>query len=330
MLLYSSSASSTFPGSRLRTTVWQTGDMLISIPAIGMTHSTGQMLLTNPKLQLVRIKTSTRITLHHTFNVIADLKGRTSGEVVMIGAHLDSVPAGPGINDNGSGSSLVLELAKSCAKRSFSWKNGLRFAWWGAEEIGLLGSHHYVKTLLSTAPAKLAKIQGYLNFDMEGGPNYIMLVYNGTDAPVQSRTGSEAWQHMFERHFVQQNKKYAMTSMDGGSDFLPFILGGVPSSGLATGASGLKSADDRAKFGGLANAPLDPCYHASCDTVANVNRHALLSAFTAAKAVVTAAANQTYTARPPINAKQHEMMSAALGAMQAVQSCGSSDEAAKR
>ena len=71
-------------------------------------------------------------------NVIAELRGANDGNVVMAGAHLDSVPAGPGINDNGSGSASLLEIAQNMSKNKP--QNTVRLAWWGAEEAGLIGS----------------------------------------------------------------------------------------------------------------------------------------------------------------------------------------------
>ena len=71
-------------------------------------------------------------------NVIAELPGANDGNVVMAGAHLDSVQAGPGINDNGSGSASLLEIAQNMSKNKP--QNTVRLAWWGAEEAGLIGS----------------------------------------------------------------------------------------------------------------------------------------------------------------------------------------------
>src|SRR5690606_28644690 len=94
--------------------------------------------------------------------------------VVMVGAHLDSVAEGPGINDNGTGSAAVLEIAKQM--RKVKPKNKVRFALWGAEESGLVGSDYYVANL---SEAERAKIALYLNFDMIGSPNYVRFVYDG-------------------------------------------------------------------------------------------------------------------------------------------------------
>ena len=83
----------------------------------------------------------------------------------MAGAHLDSVQDGPGINDNGSGSAALLETAIQMAKVKPA--NTVRFAWWGAEESGLLGSEHYVAGLTEDEADAIAL---YLNFDMVALP----------------------------------------------------------------------------------------------------------------------------------------------------------------
>ena len=105
-----------------------------------------------------------------TANVLAERTGTNNNNVVMAGAHLDSVLAGPGINDNGSGSAAILEAAVVLAK--VNPQNTLRFAWWGAEESGLVGSTNYVNGL---SQAEKDRIALYLNFDMVGSPNYIFM-----------------------------------------------------------------------------------------------------------------------------------------------------------
>ena len=85
----------------------------------------------------IELSVSTRTA--RASNVIADLPGRQSG-VVLLGGHLDSVASGPGINDNGSGSALVLEVARQARRLHVRPRHGLRFAFWGGEELGLLGS----------------------------------------------------------------------------------------------------------------------------------------------------------------------------------------------
>ena len=101
--------------------------------------------------------------------MIAEKAGTNTDNVVMAGAHLDSVDAGPGINDNGSGSAALLETALQMAK--VKPVNTVRFAWWAAEEAGLLGSAAYVDGL---SQAEKDKIALYMNYDMVGSPNGIL------------------------------------------------------------------------------------------------------------------------------------------------------------
>ena len=106
--------------------------------------------------------------------MLAETSSGRADNVVMVGAHLDSVSRGPGINDNGSGSAAILEVAE--AMRKVKPTNKVRFAWWGAEESGLVGSTNYVNGL---SPAEQDKIALYLNFDMIGSPNFGRFVYDG-------------------------------------------------------------------------------------------------------------------------------------------------------
>lgn len=103
-----------------------------------------------------------------TYNVIAQSKGGDPDNVVMAGAHTDSVQAGPGINDNGSGTISILEVAVKLA--NFSTNNAVRFGWWSGEEEGLLGATHYVSEL---SQEEQDKIRLYLNFDMVASPNFV-------------------------------------------------------------------------------------------------------------------------------------------------------------
>ncbi|NNE11641.1 MAG: M28 family peptidase, partial [Ilumatobacter sp.] len=103
-----------------------------------------------------------------TVNVLAETPGGDPDNVVMVGAHLDSVNEGPGIQDNGSGSAAILEVAIQMAE--VETHNKVRFAWWGAEESGLVGSDFYVFGLSDEEREKIAL---YLNFDMIGSPNYV-------------------------------------------------------------------------------------------------------------------------------------------------------------
>eukprot|EP01062_Namystynia_karyoxenos_P069379 TRINITY_DN64891_c0_g1_i1.p1 TRINITY_DN64891_c0_g1~~TRINITY_DN64891_c0_g1_i1.p1 ORF type:complete len:523 (+),score=156.85 TRINITY_DN64891_c0_g1_i1:77-1645(+) len=292
LLIAAAAGSAGTPGSRvIDSATWKVGDPLVQIPAVGVTAAVAAALRQSPRT--LRVVVSAKLELAHTYNVIAETADADGAEVVMVGAHLDSVPEGPGINDNGSGSAMVLQLALDAARTTRRRRRKLRFAWWGAEEIGLLGSRFYVDDLVQNQPAELARLAGYLNFDMEAGPNYIRMVYDGSSAPEPARPGSTDLQRLFEQAWRQEGKSYAFTPMTGGSDFLPFILAGVPSSGIATGAGGVKSAEERSEHGGLANSPLDPCYHAPCDTVENVSPDCLRDCDAALRSVLAALAYGT-------------------------------------
>ncbi|TQK52549.1 aminopeptidase S [Streptomyces sp. SLBN-118] len=197
------------------------------------------------------------------YNLIADWPGGDPNQVLMAGSHLDSVSAGPGINDNGSGSAAVLETALAVSRAQFTPQKHLRFGWWGAEELGLVGSKYYVNNLPS---AERSKISGYLNFDMIGSPNPGYFVYD--DDPAIEKT--------FKDYFAGLSVPTEIeTEGDGRSDHAPFKNAGVPVGGLFTGADYTKTAAQAQKWGGTAGQAFDRCYHSSCDTSANINDTAL-------------------------------------------------------
>jgi Zn-dependent M28 family amino/carboxypeptidase len=90
----------------------------------------------------VHLAVSATVVTAQSSNVIADSTSGRADRTVVVGAHLDSVTEGPGINDNGSGSATILEVAKQMARLRVAPVNRVRFAWWGGEEFGLLGSEH--------------------------------------------------------------------------------------------------------------------------------------------------------------------------------------------
>ncbi|OUD03151.1 M28 family metallopeptidase [Streptomyces swartbergensis] len=197
------------------------------------------------------------------YNLIADWPGGDANRVVMAGSHLDSVSSGPGINDNGSGSAAVLETALAVSRAQYKPARHLRFAWWGAEELGLVGSRHYVNRLTT---GDRSRISAYLNFDMIGSPNPGYFVYD--DDPAIEKT--------FKEYFAGLGVPTEIeTEGDGRSDHAPFKSAGVPVGGLFTGASRTKTAAQAAKWGGTAGRAFDRCYHSSCDTTANVDDTAL-------------------------------------------------------
>ncbi len=197
------------------------------------------------------------------YNLIADWPGGDTGQVVMAGSHLDSVTSGAGINDNGSGSAAVLETALAVSRANFRPAKHLRFAWWGAEELGLVGSRYYVNRL---ATGDRSRISGYLNFDMIGSPNPGYFVYD--DDPAIEKTFKEYYAGLGVPTEIE-------TEGDGRSDHAPFKNAGVPVGGLFSGADYVKTAAQAAKWGGTSGLAFDRCYHSSCDTTANINDTAL-------------------------------------------------------
>ena len=192
---------------------------------------------------------------------------------MVVGAHLDSVGTGPGINDNGSGSAGILDIAEGM--RKVHPLNKVRFIWFGAEESGLLGSTYYVSTLTD---AERAQIASMLNFDMIGSPNFVRFVYDGDNTlgdPVTPPPGSAQIEGLFLDYFGERGLETLPTAFDGRSDYGPFIEVGIPAGGLFTGAEGIKTQEEAAIFGGVPGEQYDPCYHEGCDTILNLSYRAL-------------------------------------------------------
>jgi len=246
---------------------------MLDIGVTAVTQAVGQELAATPGL-VMRLKTETFRGLATTYNVLAESRDGDANNVVMVGAHLDSVNAGPGINDNGSGSAAILETAVQMAK--VKPRNKLRFALWGAEESGLLGSIHYVNSLSMEDKEKIAL---YLNFDMIGSPNHVFFIYDGDDSDGigagPGPAGSAEIEQVFETYFNARGVPFKGSDFSGRSDYGPFIAAGIPAGGLFTGAEGIKSAAEAAVWGGTAGQQYDPCYHQACDTYANNNDFAL-------------------------------------------------------
>lgn len=223
----------------------------------------------------VTLTLDTTVETTKSRNVIAQTKTGDFGNVVMVGAHLDSVPDGPGINDDGSGVASLLETARQLGATP-NVTNAVRFGFWGAEEVGLDGSEAYVKGLDDETRTDIAL---YLNFDMVGSPNAGYFVYDGDDSDRVGEgpgpEGSAGIERTFGAILLQLGVTPGGTDFDGRSDYGPFIAVGIPAGGVFTGAEERKTAAEAAQWGGEADAPLDPNYHTAQDTVANVDRAAL-------------------------------------------------------
>ena len=244
-----------------------------TIPVVGGSFANGVALAQPGSTARVRVLASQTRT---DYNVIAELPGANAGNVVMAGAHLDSAQEGPGINDNGSGSAAILETALMLAK--LKPQNTLRFAWWGAEEDGLIGSSAYVDEL---SAAERDRIALYLNYDMVGSPNSIFMAYDADQssfpppAGVPIPDGSVAIENLFESYYTLRGEPYDDAQFSGRSDYQAFIEAGIPAGGLFTGAEVVKTVEQQAIWGGAAGQQFDPCYHAACDDLDNVGLHAL-------------------------------------------------------
>jgi Zn-dependent M28 family amino/carboxypeptidase len=242
----------------------------VDIPVVGTSFDAG--------VSLAQAGSTARLTVDffdvESENVIAELPGANDSNVVMAGAHLDSVPAGPGIQDNGTGSAALLEIGEQLSR--FRPQNTVRFAWWGAEELGLIGSTEWVASL---SDAELDRIALYLNFDMIGSPNYFFGVYDANQssfvAPVPVPPGSAELERTFELFYTLRGEPYDDSEFSGRSDYQAFIQNGIPSSGLFTGAEVRKTAEQAAIWGGTVGDQFDPCYHLACDTFDNISLHAL-------------------------------------------------------
>jgi Zn-dependent M28 family amino/carboxypeptidase len=248
-----------------------------TIPVVGLSFADANAIYAQIQAgatAVTRVFTSTLSEDRQTWNVLADSQTGRADRTVVVGAHLDSVVAGPGINDNGSGSSTILEIAEEMAELGIRNRQKLRFAFWGAEESGLLGSDHYVNSL---SDAELGSIYANLNFDMVGSPNYVRFVYDGdgSDSDPAGPPGSAQIEQIFNQYFAGQGLASEPTPFDGRSDYGPFIAVGIPAGGLFTGAEGIKTAEQAAVYGGTAGIAYDPCYHQACDTTNNLSTKAL-------------------------------------------------------
>ncbi|HET8953410.1 MAG TPA: M20/M25/M40 family metallo-hydrolase [Solirubrobacteraceae bacterium] len=204
-------------------------------------------------------------------NVVAETKRGDANHKVLAGAHLDSVPAGPGINDDGSGTAFQLEMAEQLAKEGTPPKNKIRFLWFGGEEDGLVGSQYYAAHL---SDADVAKTDVMIDTDMIASPNFARLVYdgdgNGAPGNPSGPAGSGVVENLFVRYWAQRGMASEPIPFDGRSDYVGFINRGIPAGGVFAGAEAPKTAAQVAKFGGVQGEQLDPCYHEACDTFATV------------------------------------------------------------
>ncbi|MGA9373502.1 MAG: M28 family metallopeptidase [Mycobacterium sp.] len=249
----------------------------VKIPVVSITKDEGARLRADPGDATLKLKAG--VNVKQTTNVIAQTKTGSRDNVVMVGAHLDSVPEGPGINDNGSGVAAVLETALQMGS-SPEVDNAVRFAFWGAEELGLLGSSDYIGKLDTD---QLKDIALYLNYDMVGSPNPGYFTYDGNQSAPPAPDGgvprvpegSAGIERMLVGYLDGAGKPARDTSFDGRSDYDAFTAAGIPSGGLFSGAEESKTAEQAEIWGGQADEPFDPNYHKKTDTLEQIDRTAL-------------------------------------------------------
>lgn len=244
-----------------------------ALPVGGVSGADGASLATRagrPALVDLRSRTETRTSA----NVIAQTRTGRTDDVVVLGGHLDSVEAGPGINDNASGSAGVLAVALALGSEP-AVERAVRFAWWGAEEVGLLGSQAYLRSLDAEGRRSLGL---YLNVDMIASPNPGYFVYDGDDSAREGAGRGPAGSAEIEQTLVDYLSSRGIVpepaDLDGRSDYAAFIAAGVAAGGLFSGADEVSTPAQAARWGGRAGAPFDPCYHRACDDLDNVDARA--------------------------------------------------------
>ena len=250
--------------------LFRSGPTDMGIPAVLSSFAVGNELYQAYKAgqnPTVRLKTN-GVNVDRFFpQVIAETKHGSDNHIVLAGAHLDSVPAGPGINDDGSGTSWQLDLAEEVAKRHP--KNKIRFMWFGGEEDGLVGSQYYAARL---SQAEVNRIDAMIDTDMIASPNYVRLVYdgNGDELGPAGPPGSGVIEEVFKSYWHGRGMATLPQAFDGRSDYVGFINRGIPGGGVFAGAEVHKTAEQVAVFGGVAGEQFDPCYHEPCDNIDTV------------------------------------------------------------
>lgn len=242
------------------------------VPIVGTDLASGELLIAaieNGTELNVQLEVNSIQENRTTYNVIAETKSGDKDNVLALGAHTDSVEAGPGINDDGSGVIGILNVAIGLT--NFTVNNAVRFCFWSAEEYGLLGSEYYVAQLNKSA-TDLAKVKAYLNFDMIASPNYAYMIYDGDGSAfnLTGPAGSAEIEYLFEDFYKAAGKPFNATAFDGRSDYGPFLDVGIPSGGIFTGAEVPKTDEGQETWGGVEELAYDENYHQAGDDIFNL------------------------------------------------------------
>lgn len=195
---------------------------LSEIPALCISRTDAQSILENlgnHKKASARVMVNSISEASISKNIIGTLKSpqNPSGKTLVVGAHYDSVNT-TGANDNASGVSVMLEMAKVISERKTPLNCDIQFVAFGAEEIGLLGSSTYVEHVFS---GKNEKPIAMLNFDMVGSGDTVG-VYTATGQIYSGLTD------LSSAALEKLGYTYEVGEMDN-SDHVPFAMSGIPS-----------------------------------------------------------------------------------------------------
>ncbi|EXB28138.1 M42 glutamyl aminopeptidase family protein [Acinetobacter baumannii 1437282] len=218
-------------------------------------------------------------------NIIVEIPGESKQDIILLGAHYDSVKMGPGINDNASGVALLLELMAQLSQQKIKPKHSIHLAFWDSEEVGIAGSQAYVKKL---SAEQLKAIKAYINVDMVGTKDPEILIADGDKSSVDemekmlkergmqeqdykplldglrsipSHSGDLALENTLKEFFKAKNLKIKEdVATLTASDTAPF-LGKVPVTSVILFNEQMKG--DELEFA--------PCYHKACDTIEQVD-----------------------------------------------------------
>lgn len=249
-----------------------------TVPVLGLSYDLGVTLI---EAEQVEVAVQLEVTERSDVNLIARTAAGDPGMRLVVGAHMDSVAAGPGINDNGSGTAAILEMAIQLAALDLPLEHQVQFSFWGAEELGLIGSFDWLQQ--AQASGELGQVDASFNFDMLASPNGVAFLYDGDGSAAASQwdhpngvpSGSDVLEGvLLERMGSLANRPVALGVP---SDSYGFVSYGIPTGGLFSGANNIKSSDEASDFGGSSGQPYDACYHQGCDDVGNLDEDLYLS-----------------------------------------------------
>ena len=250
----------------------EVGTVTHDIPVVGASFAQGEALAQPGSTAFVEVvEPETRTD----FNVIAELPGRNTNNVVMAGAHLDSVTEGPGINDNGSGSAALLETALLMANTIRRTRCVSRGG--PARSRACWAPTDYVAGL---SQAERDRIALYMNYDMVASPNYIFMVYDADQstfpaAGVPSRTARRRSRTCTSRTTRWSVSRTTTPSSRAGATTRRSSTPASRRAGCSPVPRCPRPRRRQAIWGGTAGDSFDPCYHQACDTIDNIDLDAL-------------------------------------------------------